>query len=148
MADISDDEVLEKPKRVMSDKQKEALKKGRELSKANREKARESLAKPTLVRSEPAEEVPKKRVKKVKEVKEVKEEVKPEPEPIVEEVKTTGKRVSRKPKVVEPEPAREPSPPPTPKKTRTPRQKKQQVPAEMPPAPQRVIPKKASLVFV
>ena len=37
MADISDDEVIEKPKRVMSEKQKEALKKGRELAKANRE---------------------------------------------------------------------------------------------------------------
>ena len=74
MADISDDEVIEKPKRVMTDKQKEALKKGRELSKANREKAKEALAKPALVRSEAVVEEPKK--EKKQRVKKVKEEVK------------------------------------------------------------------------
>ena len=46
MADISDDEAIEKPKRQMSAAQKEALKKGRELAKANREAQKKTTEKP------------------------------------------------------------------------------------------------------
>ena len=100
MSDMSDNENLEKkPKRTMTDAQREALKKGRELAKMNREA-------------------------KLKEVKnEVVEEVKVEPV-----VETKPKR-TRKPKEVIPvrEPSPEPVIPPTPAKAKTPRQKKTKV---------------------
>ena len=122
MADISDDEVIEKPKRVMSDKQKEALKKGRELAKANREANRPKAVETKV--EEPKNEIIAEPPKLKRATKKVKEEVKPpSPEPVVI---PAGKRVSRKPKEVRepsPEPIREPSPP-APKKKRTPRQKK------------------------
>lgn len=144
MADISDDEVIEKPKRVMSDKQKEALKKGRELAKANREANRPKTVETKA--EEPKNEVIADPPKLKRATKKVKEEVKPpSPEPL-----PAGKRVSRKPKEVRepsPEPVREPSPP-APKKTRTPRQKKTEAPAE----PQLVAPtpvrQRPSLKFV
>ena len=111
---MSDDEMIEKPKRQMSEKQKEALKKGRELAKLNREASKKPVEKPVEAEVKPET---KKREKKVKtvEVKEVENVVVQAPSPTVQ-----GKRVSRKPKEV-----REPSPEPLPvevvKKTRTPR---------------------------
>lgn len=124
MSDISDDEVIEKPKRVMSEKQKEALAKGRALAKANRE----AQKKPAETKVEESKEIPpapklKRATKKVKE--EVRE---PSPEPVIEIPK--GKRVSRKPKVEEvkvEEPERSLSPEPV-KKTRTIRKKKTEAP--------------------
>lgn len=116
MADISDDEVIEKPKRVMSDKQKEALKKGRELAKMNRE-AQKPKAEPKAEVEPKVEDIKelKKRVKKV----EVKEEIK-------NEVVAPPKRISRK----QTPPTRESSPETVSeeevapvKKTRTPRKK-------------------------
>lgn len=151
MADISDDEQIEKPKRAMSDKQKEALKKGRELAKANREAQKNIGGAPpvkprskkegseTLVSEEEPKPEKKKREKKVK-VEEVENVVVPEP--------VKGKRVSRK--AVE---ERSPSPqrPPSPeiaepvKKTRTPR-KKVEKPVEV--AQPKPVRQKPSLQFV
>lgn len=156
MADISDDEMIEKPKRVMTDKQKEALKKGRELAKANREKSKETLAKPALVRSEAVAEEPSKiptasGIAKVAKEARGKKKVKEAPVVEVPEVKeepVKGKRVSRKPKVEKersPSPPREVSPPPAPKKKRTPRQKP--APIETP-VQRQVSPAKKPLVFV
>ncbi len=158
MADISDDEMIEKPKRVMTDKQKEALKKGRELAKANREKSKETLAKPALVRSEAVAEEPSKTptasgiakvAKEARGKKKVKEAPVVEvPVPEVKEEPVKGKRVSRKPKVEKersPSPPREVSPPPAPKKKRTPRQKP--APIETP-VQRQVSPAKKPLVFV
>jgi hypothetical protein len=133
MSDISDDEKIEKPKRVMTDKQKEALKKGRELAKANR--AAQKAEAPKQAEEQPEK---KKREKKVKEVKEVVNEVIEAPK---------GQRISRQPKTREtsPEPERSPSPEPVVKKTRTPRKKAEQV--EAPPTP-KVVRQKPALQFV
>lgn len=145
MADISDDEVIEKPKRVMSDKQKEALKKGRELAKANREANRPKPVE-TKVEEPKNEVLDKPKLKRT--TKKVKEEVKPpSPEPVVK-----GTRVSRKPKTEEvrepsPEPVREPSPP-APKKKRTPRQKKTEAPASQPLLAPTPVRQRPSLKFV
>ena len=89
MSDISDDEATEKPKRVMSDKQKEALKKGRELAKANREAQKKSTEKPAEV----IEVKPDKKTRKKKELAVEIPEVKPE----VKNEVVKGTRVSRKP---------------------------------------------------
>lgn len=148
MSDISDDEAIEKPKRVMSDKQKEALKKGRELAKLNREaqkKQTEKLVEKQVEKPVEQEVKPEKKTRKKKElvveIPEVKNEV----------IEVQGKRVSRKAKEVrEPSPPRPPTPEEPVKKTRTPRQKKTEQPSQQPviaqPKPQKAL--KPTLQFV
>jgi hypothetical protein len=140
MSDISDDEQIQKPKRVMSDKQKEALAKGRALAKANREASKTPVE--TKV-EEPKNEVKAKRAKKVVEV--VRQ---PSPEPQIEIPK--GKRVSRRAKEVRepsPQPVREPSPEIV-KKTRQPRKKKTEAPSEPTVVAPKPIRQRPSLQFV
>ena len=112
MSDMSDNENLEKkPKRTMTDAQREALKKGRELAKLNREA---KLAETKKIEEKPVEkpvevvETKPKRTRKPKEVKVVPAREpspvrEPSPEPIVE---TKPKR-TRKPKEVKVVPALE-----------------------------------------
>ena len=142
MSDISDDEIIEKkPKRVMSEKQKQALATGRALAKANRLAQKVEVPKQEKQAEEPQPEK-KKKEKKVKEVKEVVNEVVEAPK---------GQRISRKPKTrepsPEPEPERSPSPEPV-KKTRTPRKKAEKAEVEMPSAPKLVRATKPALQFV
>ena len=149
MADISDDEVIEKPKRVMSDKQKEALKKGRELAKMNRAAQKPKVSEPSSSKVAEVKPETKKRVKKVKEeTKEVENMVvAPPPSPV--EV-PSGKRISRKPKVEEPvEPVSPLEEKPAPvKKTRTARAKKTEEPSQPQIAQPKPIRQKPSLQFV
>lgn len=140
---MSDDEVIEKPKRVMSDKQKEALKKGRELAKANREASRPKPVETKV--EEPKNEIMEK--PKLKRATKKVEEVKEEPVEIPK-----GKRISRKPKVEEvrepsPEPVRDPSPEVVKKqrKIRKPKTESPSVPTVVAPLPTR---QKPSLKFV
>ena len=149
MSDISDDEVIEKPKRVMSEAQKQALKKGRELARMNRMKS-EPVETVVSIAEEPKKE--KKPRKKAEVKEEVKVEVKAEP---IAETKPEPKKRTRKPKEVvrEPSPVRQPSPEPAPqtvKKERKPRTKKV-VPTETIPQPQTLVKPvaiKPSMVFV
>lgn len=105
MEEISDNEVeheieeLEKPKpkRVLSDAQREILKKGRETARQKREaKKAEEMPKPELVRSEPAEVVEEVKPKR-KYTKKVKAE--PVPEPVPEPVQVVKTRKPRALKV-------------------------------------------------
>lgn len=139
MSDLSDDEVIEKPKRAMSDKQKEALAKGRELARLNREKAKGAEVAETKapIENEVVEEIKPKKTKKakkeitveipapepVKEVKKVKKEKKVVPEPVSEPVVEAPVKKSRKPKIETP--VIPPEPEQKPKQTRKPRTKKQ-----------------------
>ncbi len=78
----------EKPKRVLTEKQKEALKKGQETRRLKKEQAAKEKAEQEALQQKLLAAAPKKRTKKSEpkpEPKsEVKPEVKPEPEPVVE----------------------------------------------------------------
>ena len=142
MADISDDEQIQKPKRTMTDKQKEALKKGRELAKANREAQKPKVAEaaeepkpiPVKPRSKKDDPVKLRSKKEGSETLVSGEEV----------VEPKGKRISRKAEKVERIETPSPSPEPVVKKTRTPRVKAEKV-VEV---PKPVKPTKPSLQFV
>ena len=146
MSDMSDNESLEKkPKRTMTDAQREALKKGRELAKLNRKARLEETDKDTknevvaeVKIPEPVAETKADKPKRTRKPKEVIPVRIPSPEPVVEPVKPKKTRKPKEVKVVEPvrEPSPEPVIPPTPTKAKTPRQKKPKAVAESNPVPQ------------
>jgi hypothetical protein len=121
MSDISDNEEIEKPKRQMSETQKEALRKGRELAKANREARKKEIlgiAKKELNKPKAEAEV-EEEVKQVKKRESKKPKAETSPQVVVEQKKKPLKNVV----VVSQE--EEVTPPPTPvkreRKPRTPR---------------------------
>lgn len=125
MSDISDNESLEKkPKRTMTDAQREALKKGRELAKLNRKaKLEEVVAEVKIPEPETKEPEIMKKPKMKRATKKVEPIREPSPESIPEPVVETKPKRTRKPKEVKVvEPVREPSPPPA--KAKVQRQKK------------------------
>lgn len=175
MEEISDNEQeheieeLEKPKpkRVLSEAQREILKKGREAARQKREaKKLEDMPKPVLVRSEPAEVVEEVKPKR-KYTKKVKAEPEPVPEPVPVPVAKTRKpralKVETKPvietkpkveelleKLIEVSSKNTQKAPQNEAKTKTPRQKKTKESIEPPQAPQSKAPQavRPSVVFM
>lgn len=145
MSDISEDEAIEKPKRTMSEAQKQALKKGRELARMNRMKSDEPV-----VSIDKPEKKPRKKKEAVVEAKvepivETKVETKVEPPPVV--VRKARKTIEPVVPVVPVAPVVVVEPVAPAKKERKPRAKKivETAPPQVWKAPQ---PIKPTMVFV